>query len=231
MSEAKLPAGEGEAWLSALQAVMKFRAAGGTDPMALAHWAEEGLLRARAGKCQIEGEVTEFVGWPDIPPDFWHWIYQVGEHNKPYVQWEAGVFATMVYYDPQNGLQYSDRDHWRLSRVMFNGEDLERLLSEANPVSLPLGQPIISVNNSRSAGKKPRALHWEKTAAAMAVLVSRGEFKADVMSDNQLHAAIDTFLTEKGHDEGALGVDTIRGLMRRYAAWSKGERCEDDYAE
>ena len=179
-------------WLSSFQAVKRFREAGGADPMALAHWAEDGLLRTRAGWCRIDEEDDEFEV-RDVPAYFWRWV-NVGEDAS--ANWDAGAFSATVWYGPYKA-EESRYGYWRLSAVTFYAEDLARLLCLPGACQTPLSLPPTEAQiNPRGAGAKPNAAQWAEFAAALARVMSYAPSKT-TDSRTATYQAVEHFLTTK----------------------------------
>lgn len=120
-------------WVSSFQAVKQLRAAGIDELMTLAIWAEKKSVKARAAAAERDGEDVcvpalsdtarrDGVLWPDIPPEFWHWLQKNGTPH-----WEVGSFVASVIEEmegPEGGVHH----HWKLSDVTFNAADLTKMI-------------------------------------------------------------------------------------------------------
>lgn len=147
-------------------------------------------------------------------------------------------FFEYVRLDETTDLRFLDRT----DRVMVSASGLEferlglvdcfDLSADAQAIlggRAPEPAPAIEKNkgSARSnSGRKPDVVRWEKFAAALAVLFERGEL--DLTSENKAHEQIASFLVERGHED-ALGVDTVRSLLRRVRAWNDGNPFPDDH--
>jgi|GEM_PF-3625625 len=199
----------------------------------LAH-AERDLLR-----CLVTGQVRAMAGFaifcegPDliridnyeIPRSAWsekRALFQTLGKRLNYLPHANKLFNPRV--DAPDGYDDLARTSWTLDafNLVYSGQDLEREFSLLRKETV---SPPPPAQQSRR-GRKPEMVRWEQFAAALAVLLERGETR-DFSNVSATHGAVADFLADRGHTN-ALDDDTVKTLIFRVGAWSKGKPYTDD---
>lgn len=127
-------------WLTSFEAVEELKRANFNDPMTLAIWAAEGVVRTCARTMKCDGKIeAEMSGSPEILPGFWHYI-RLGSNSS--ANWQAGVFRARLIYELDEWNEHPEHT-WDMQGVSFHAKDIAKQveLAKGGPSCVAIDDP------------------------------------------------------------------------------------------
>lgn len=201
----------GNEWLRSFAAVKKLREAGVVDPVGtLARLAETQQVRSRAARLRLNGADSDeaFPQERYIPEEFWRCVNNGAAGTV--IDGDAGVFATNVIYNPENG-DHSDSDHIWLSGVTFHADDLTAIFENASEGGGSASPKPNQGKNRAPSVKKGRPPSNEKILAKADEMHAQGMKARDIAKE--IHKV-----------PGFENVGTVEARALLNGRWPRGRR-------